>query len=80
MMGSEGGMGDLGSDDIDTDDTGVDEKSEVSDRGLIPRICSSMFSRMAREGAKQEGTTYRTEVNIIILDASSMTFSFLCTL
>lgn len=30
------------------------------DRGLIPRICKTMFERMAT--GKEEGTTYRTEV------------------
>ncbi len=36
--------------------------SEEGDgRGLIPRICENMFIKM--KSGKQEGTTYRTEVN-----------------
>ena len=68
MMGSEGGTGDIGSssisnsDESSSDNTGIDETCDPSDRGLIPRICSSLFSRMAKEGNKMEGTTYRTEV------------------
>ena len=68
MMGSEGGTGDIGSssisnsDESGSDNTGIDETCDPSDRGLIPRICSSLFSRMAKEGNKMEGTTYRTEV------------------
>ena len=71
MMGSEGGTGDLGSASINddeicsgADDGGLDETCDTSDLGLIPRICSSMFSRMSREG-KVEGTTYRTEVSYL---------------
>ena len=33
---------------------------EAEDRGLIPRICQSMFEKM--QSGKEEGTTYRTEV------------------
>ena len=67
MMGSEGGTGDIGSGSTNTDETNgdnavIDETCDPSDRGLIPRICSSLFSRMAKEGNKMEGTTYRTEV------------------
>ena len=68
MMGSEGGTGDIGSSSIsNSDESGgdnppIDETCDPSDRGLIPRICSSLFSRMDKEGNKMEGTTYRTEV------------------
>ena len=69
-MGSDGGTGDIGSCSINDNDSSscsdngaVDELSDPSDRGLIPRICSSLFSRMATEGKKTEGTTYRTEVS-----------------
>ena len=71
MMGSDGGTGDIGSSSINDNDSSscsdngaVDETSDPSDRGLIPRICSSLFSRMATEGKKTEGTTYRTEVSL----------------
>ena len=68
MMGSEGGTGDIGSSSMSTSDEScgdnppIDETCDPSDRGLIPRICSSLFSRMDKEGNKMEGTTYRTEV------------------
>ena len=70
MMGSDGGTGDIGSgslnnndDESGIDNSSLDETCDPSDRGLIPRICSSLFSRMAKEGNKMEGTTYRTEVS-----------------
>ena len=71
-MGSDGGTGDIGSSSISneegssTDISEVDETCDPSDRGLIPRICSSLFSRMDKEGSKMEGTTYRTEVNVLV--------------
>ena len=71
MMGSDGGTGDLGSGSLSkeegscSDDMAVDETCDPSDRGLIPRICSSLFSRMKTEGKKMEETTYRTEVKIL---------------
>ena len=67
-MGSDGGHGDIGSSSISNcdeacgDNPTIDETCDPSDRGLIPRICSSLFSRMDKEGNKMEGTTYRTEV------------------
>ena len=71
MMGSDGGTGDIGSSSMIKNDDGscadncaVDETCDPSDRGLIPRICSSLFSRMTKEGKKMEGTTYRTEVRL----------------
>merc|ERR1712226_219225 len=72
MMGSDGGTGDIGSGSLNNNDdesgidhSSVDETCDPSDRGLIPRICSSLFSRMAKEGNKMEGTTYRTEVSYL---------------
>ena len=69
MMGSNGGTGDIGSSAINNNedvscvnDSPMDETCDPSDRGLIPRICSSLFRRMEEEGNKMEGTTYRTEV------------------
>ena len=70
-MGSDGGTGDLGSGSLSKeegscgDDMAVDETCDPSDRGLIPRICSSLFSRMKTEGKKMEETTYRTEVKLV---------------
>jgi len=34
-----------------------------NDRGLIPRICATMFNRM--KAGKEEGTSYRTEVSYL---------------
>ena len=73
MMGSEGGTGDIGGGLVNESDEGsggtdnpiLDETCDPSDRGLIPRICSSLFKRMAVEGNKMEGTTYRTEVSYL---------------
>ena len=70
-MGSDGGTGDLGSSSLNkdegscADDNPVDETCDPSDRGLIPRICSSLFSRMKTEGKRMEETTYRTEVKLV---------------
>jgi ATP-dependent Clp protease ATP-binding subunit ClpA len=37
----------------------------IIDKGLVPRICESMFDRIARESAKDSRTTYNVEVSFM---------------
>ena len=49
--------------DAQDGDADVDETNDTSDRGLIPRICSSLFRKMSE--SKDSGSTYRTEVSYL---------------
>ena len=40
----------------------IDEKEDISDRGLIPRICSALFRKIQKSDG---GSTYRTEVSYL---------------
>ena len=44
-------------------DGDVCETEDVSDRGLIPRICSALFRKI--QGSSSQGSTYRTEVSYL---------------
>ena len=48
-------------------DHAVDESNDGSDRGLIPRICSSLFRKMQQSSGESSssGGTYRTEVSYL---------------